>query len=78
MRQVADELYNLRCPNTYLLTAEEHVAPTTVQEIFRRNIYLVVWDHVKAGFGNHRVFGMSELMDRLCRVHMPMWGKTLP
>jgi hypothetical protein len=73
-RQVADELYALRCPNTYLLTAEEHLAAATVREIFQRNIYLVVWDEVKASFGNHRVFGISELIDRLCRVHMPGWG----
>jgi len=72
-RQVADELYSLRCPNTYLLTAEKRLAGGTVEGIFARNIYLVVWDEVKADFGNHRVFGMSELIDRLCRIHMPNW-----
>lgn len=72
-RQVADELYSLRCPNTYLLTAEKHLAGRAVEGIFARNIYLVVWDEVKAVFGNHRVFGMNELIDRLCRIHMPNW-----
>lgn len=72
-RQVVDELYNLKCPNTYLLTAETSLPQNSVQEIFSRNIYLVVWDEVKHEFGNHRVFDMTELIERLYRIHMPVW-----
>jgi len=74
-RQVVDELYNLRCPNTYLLTAETSLPQNAVQEIFSRNIYLVVWDEVKRGFGNHKIFNMTELIERLCQIHMPMWDR---
>jgi hypothetical protein len=73
-RQVADELYSLRCPNTYLLTADSSLPKSTVQHIFTRNIYLVVWDSVKNDFGNHRVLSISELMYRLCNLHMPNWS----
>lgn len=72
-RQVVDELYNLRCPNTYILTAETSLPQNSVQEIFSRSIYLVVWDEVKHEFGNHRIFSMTELMERLSRIHMPVW-----
>jgi hypothetical protein len=75
-RQVADELQTLRCPNTYLVTAEESLSENVVREIFQRNIYLVVWDKVKEDYGNHRVFGFSELMKRLSQIHLPQWGQA--
>lgn len=46
-QEVADELYNLRSPNVYLLTADESISPEKQQALARRNIYLVVWDEVK-------------------------------
>lgn len=73
-RQVADELQMLRCPNTYLVTAEESLTESVVQEIFRRNIYIVVWNEVKESYGNHKVFGFSDLMKRLSEIHLPQWN----
>ena len=47
-REVAEELFNLRAPNVYLLTADESATTGHVEGICGRyNIYLVVWDHVK-------------------------------
>jgi len=47
-REVAEELFNLRSPNVYLLTADENVSPGHVDAICGRyNIYLVVWEHLK-------------------------------
>ena len=70
-RQVVDELEQLRCPNTYLWTADERLAKSTVKEIFQRKIYLVVWDQVKKEFGNYRVFSITEFIKRLEEIHIP-------
>lgn len=47
-REVAEELFNLRSPNVYLLTADEDVSYGHVEGICKRyNIWLVVWDNLK-------------------------------
>lgn len=46
-QEVADELYNMRSPNVYLLTADESISAEKQQALAQRNIYLVVWDEVK-------------------------------
>ena len=47
--EVAEELFNLRSPNVFLFTADENVSKGHVQRICGDyNIYLVVWDEVKA------------------------------
>ena len=47
-QEVVDELHKMNCPNVYLATAEERVSEDKKNDIWRRNIYLVVWDEVKA------------------------------
>ncbi len=46
-QEVVDELHKMNCPNVYLATAEERVSEDKKRDIWRRNIYLVVWDEVK-------------------------------
>ncbi len=47
--EVAEELFNLRCPNVYLFTADENVSARHVERICGQyGIYLVVWDDLKA------------------------------
>jgi len=47
--EVAQELFALRSPNVYLFTADENISQAHVRQICQTyNIYLVVWDSVKA------------------------------
>ncbi len=47
--EVAEELFNLRSPNVFLFTADENVSENHVSRICGQyNIYLVVWDRMKA------------------------------
>ena len=46
--EVAEELFNLRSPNVFLLTADKNVTQNHVNRICGQyNIHLVVWDEVK-------------------------------
>ena len=47
-QEVVDELHKMNCPNVYLATADERISEDKKDDIWRRNIYLVVWDEVKA------------------------------
>jgi EcoRII C terminal len=46
-QEVVDELHKMNCPNVYLATADERISAEKKDDIWRRNIYLVVWDEVK-------------------------------
>src|SRR5205823_4355584 len=61
-REVAEELYALKAPNVFLFTADEDVTSQVAQLICGHNIYLVVWERVKAEkFNNEdRVLGYTE------------------
>jgi len=48
-REVVDELYSMRSPNMYVITADESISAEKQQALAQRNIYLVVWDEVKEG-----------------------------
>jgi len=48
-REVVEELYEMRCPNIFLATADEKISQEKVKRICRDyRIHLVVWDHIKA------------------------------
>ncbi len=49
-QEVVDELHKMNCPNVYLATADERISSDKKDDIWRRNIYLVVWDEVKARY----------------------------
>ncbi|OGO16943.1 MAG: hypothetical protein A2Z14_10230 [Chloroflexi bacterium RBG_16_48_8] len=47
-REVAEELFDLRSPNVYLITADENITTGHVEGICGRyRMHLVVWDHIK-------------------------------
>jgi hypothetical protein len=63
-REVAEELFNLRSPNVYLITADNRVSSGHAEQICRRyRIHLVVWDDLKnSRFANEPlVIGYSQL-----------------
>ena len=74
-QEVVDELEKVKCPNTYLATADERVTKNVVGEISRRNIYLVVWDSVSSDKfpGEPMVLGYSKFIRNLTQHFMPQW-----
>lgn len=68
--EVAEELFNLRSPNVYLFTADENVTATHVRRICGDyNIYLAVWEEVKAKLpANNLVLSYTEW----CRDRLPI------
>jgi len=75
-REVAEELFNLRSPNVYLITADDNVSTGHVEQICRRyNIHLVVWDRLKeSGFRDDPlVLGYSELLNGVIPTFESRW-----
>jgi len=74
-QEVVDELQRVNCPNTYLATTDEGLSKNVVAEIKRRNIYLVVWDHVAAGkFPDEpTVVGYSRFVADISSHFLPRW-----
>jgi hypothetical protein len=74
-QEVVDELYNLRSPNVYLVTADEQISMDKVAEINRRNIYLVTWDDIKRRFfaRRARVIGYTTLANEVIAHFRQYW-----
>lgn len=74
-QEVADELYNMRSPNVYLLTADEEISRQKQQELARRNIYLVTWDEVKDAEFNTEpmVVGFTWFANRIIPHSVALW-----
>jgi len=75
-QQVVRELQDIGCPNTYLATAEDRVAPTVVQGINLHNIYVVVWEQVKREQfpTTAMVLGYNQFIVLVTTHFMPQWG----
>ena len=74
--EVAEELFNLRSPNVFLFTADENVSENHVTRICGRyNIYLVVWDALKAAKfpDSPLVLGYTEWATRRLAVLRQNW-----
>ncbi len=76
-QEVVDELHKMNCPNVYLATAEERVSPDKKADIWRRNIYLVVWDEVKARDfpADDSVVSYSQLARDIIPHFAPFWPR---
>jgi len=74
-QQVVRELQDINCPNTYLATAEDSLAPSVVEGITSRNIHVVVWEEVKrANFPTTAmVVGYNQFIQRVTGLFMPQW-----
>lgn len=75
-REVTEELFNLRSPNVYLLTADYDVTSGHVSQICDHyNIHLVVWDETKISKfpSNHLVLGYSRLMNEVVPTFEQRW-----
>ncbi len=74
-QQVVDELYELRAPNVFLLTADQNISKSKVARIADNNIHLVVWDEVKQA--RHRdiplVVGYTEWAHSSLRRLRQQW-----
>ncbi len=78
-REVAEELFNLRSPNVYLVTADEDISQGHVQEICGQyNIHLVVWDELKSARypGHPLVIGYSQLLNEVIPMFEQRWNMT--
>jgi len=73
-KQVASEIKDLKCPNTYLVTTEK-ITPKDVDDIKALTIYFVVWDSVKRqSFPSEpAVVGFSKLIGDIVGLYMPQW-----
>lgn len=79
--EVAEELFNLRCPNVYLFTADENVSTRHVERICGQyGIYLVVWDDLKASrFADERsVLGFTQWATGPLALFQERWHRALP
>jgi len=74
-QEVVDELEKVKCPNTYLATADDKITSNVVGEISKRNIYLVVWDSVNFDkFPDEpMVLGYSKFISVLTQHFLPQW-----
>jgi len=74
-QEVVDELQRIGCPNTYLATTDENLTANVVAEIHQRNIYLVVWDEMKAAKfpASAAVVGYSQFVNELTNHFLPRW-----
>lgn len=66
-KQVVDDLQQTNSPHVYLVTADRQISIETAKGIGERNIYLVVWDDIKARkfHDNRTVFGFTEFAGEL-------------
>lgn len=82
-QEVVDELHKMNCPNVYLATAEDRISLDKKNDIWRRNIYLVVWDEVKARYfpDDDSVVSYSHLSNVILPHYSGFWtpkGQTTP
>ncbi len=42
-----EEIYETKCPNAFLCTADEAVAPSIIIRLREHNAHIVVWDRIK-------------------------------
>lgn len=74
-REVVEELMKLRAPNVYLFTADHDITTSVAQNITGHNIYLVVWDDLKAAkLGDiSRALGYTEWATGTMEVMRQRW-----
>ncbi len=74
-REVVEELHAMRCPNIFLVTADDKVGKGHVEEICRKYlIHLVVWDSVKERYGNEPlVLGYGEWASKRLPLLQKFW-----
>ena len=77
-QEVVDELHKMNCPNVYLATADERISADKKDDIWRRNIYLVVWDEVKARYfpADDSVVSYSHLAGEVIPHFANLWPKA--
>lgn len=78
-QEVAEELFNLRSPNVFLFTADESITSTHIERICGQyNIYLVVWDSLKAKKfpDEHLVLGYTEWAAERLSIMRQHWGRS--
>ena len=76
-QEVAEELYTLRSPNVFLFTADEKITDNHISRICdQHNIYLVVWDEVKATKFAQKplVLGYTEWATKRLAVLQQNWS----
>lgn len=77
-REVAEELYDLRAPNVYLITADSSISQGHVDGICGQyRIHLVVWDEIKkTTFPDEpRVLGFTQLASEVVPLYEDRWPK---
>lgn len=79
-QEVVDELHKMNCPNVYLATADEQISEDKKNDIWRRNIYLVVWDEVKARSfaADDSVVSYTQLANVIIPHFAPFWPANRP
>jgi len=77
-REVAEELFNLRSPNVYLLTADERITRGHVDQICGQyRIRLVVWDEIKVNTfqDDPLVIGYSDMANDVFPTFEQRWSE---
>lgn len=73
-REVVEELYNMRSPNIFLVTADYEVSQSHVNAICGDyNIHLVVWKEVKEKYSNPLVLTYDHWAKERLPILMQFW-----
>lgn len=72
---VVNEIYETRCPNAFLCTADEVINQSVINILREYNIHLVVWDKLKQEKFKDEpiVFGYSDLANLEIPTFMKYW-----
>lgn len=79
-QNLVNEIYETRCPNAYLATADEAISKEVIDRMRRYNLHLVVWDSVKAEkFATEPVvLGFTQLANEEIATFRPRWSQAEP
>lgn len=74
---VVNEIYETRCPNAFLCTADDAIAQSVINRLREYNIHLVVWDNIKQEKFNDKpvVVGYSQLANLEITTFRKYWAK---
>ena len=76
-QNVVEEIYETKCPNAFLCTADETIAQSIINRLRDHNAHLVVWDNLKHEKFNDEsiVVGYSQLANLEIPTFKKYWFK---
>ncbi len=72
---VVNEIYETRCPNAYLCTADEQIQQSVIDRLRQYNLHLVIWDETKQQryLNEPVVLGYTQLANLEIQTFRKFW-----